>query len=359
MSAGLAATAVAGGSAGALAVPRRRAFSEFFTTGARRATADEARALWSAMADAADGGKGLRPRLVVAAHHAFGGTRPDLAQHVGDAVQLLHTAFVMHDDVIDHDLRRRGRPNVSGTFVARGLAAGASDEHAHRYGQAAGILAGDLALVGATRLVATVDTDRATARRLLDLLDDTVRATAAGELGDVRLGLGVDRPTMEHVLTVAEEKTAVYSFSLPLQAGAILAHAPDAVLPRLARLGRHLGIAFQLQDDLLGIFGDEDVTGKSTLSDLREGAVTALVVHARGTSAWPAIAPHLGDPDLTRAAADLVRDALVRCGARSAVEAMVDRHVAAALAVAREIGPVHGVVLALVQDLLGSGRRAA
>jgi geranylgeranyl diphosphate synthase type II len=337
----------------------RRTFAEFFAAGTARATGDESRALWEAMADASHGGKRLRPALLLATYEAFGGTRPDVAGHVADAVELLHTAFVMHDDVIDHDLHRRGRPNVFGAFEARGRAAGASASRAHRYGQAAGILAGDLALVGATRLVATADTDRETVARLLDLLDDTVRLTAEGELGDVRLGLLVDQPTLTDVLTVEEHKTAVYSFSLPMLAGAVLAGAPAGVLPRLDRLGRLLGIAFQLQDDLLGTFGDEATTGKSTLSDLREGTVTALVVHARTTAAWAVIAPHLGDPDLTPAAADHVRDALTRCGARQLVEDLVDRHTDEARQLARDIGPVVGVVDRLVDDLLTVARRAA
>ncbi|MBO9555668.1 polyprenyl synthetase family protein [Cellulomonas sp.] len=337
----------------------RRVFAEFFATGAAGASRGEARALWDAMGDAAVGGKGLRPALLQATYEAFGGTRPELAQHVGDAVELLHTAFVMHDDVIDRDLHRRGRPNVSGAFEARGRAAGASASRAQRYGQAAGILAGDLALVGATRLVATVDTDRETVARLLDLLDETVRVTAAGELGDVRLGLHVDHPTLADVLTVEEQKTAVYSFSLPMRAGAILAQAPAAVLPALDRLGRLVGIAFQLQDDLLGTFGDEAETGKSTLSDLREGTVTALVVHARSTSAWPAIAPHLGDPHLTRAAADDVRAALTACGSRELVEELLDQHVREARLLARDLRAVAPVIERLTEDLLSGTRRAA
>ncbi|WP_051274668.1 polyprenyl synthetase family protein [Cellulomonas sp. URHD0024] len=336
-----------------------QAFAEFFARGTERADGAESRALWEAMTDAADGGKRVRPDLLRATYEAFGGSRPEVAQQVGDAIELLHTAFVMHDDVIDHDLSRRGRPNVSGAFEARGRAAGAGAARAHRYGQAAGILAGDLALVGATRLVATADTDRWTVARLLDLLDETIRLTAGGELGDVRLGLHTDRPTLAEVLTVEEHKTAVYSFSLPLQAGALLAGAPDGVLPSLDRLGRLLGIAFQLQDDLLGTFGDEAVTGKSTVSDLREGTVTALVAHARTTAVWSTIAHHLGDPDLSDAAADAVRDALVRCGSRAFVEDLVDQHVHQALVLAREIGPVAGVVERLTQALLVVGRRAA
>jgi geranylgeranyl diphosphate synthase, type II len=297
--------------------------------------APEAAALWTAMADAARGGRRLRPALVVAGYQACRRAgRPDAGHaavlHVADAVELLHAAFVMHDDVIDDDDVRRGRPNVVGTFTRRGQEAGAQSGAARGYGRAAGILAGDLALVGATRLLATTPAAPGVVSALLDLLDRAVTASAAGELQDVRLALGVDRPTLDEVLAVTELKTAAYSFCLPLCAGAVLAGADARTTAELQRVGRLLGIAFQLQDDLLGVFGDEAETGKSALGDLREGKLTALVAHARTTSAWPRIAPHLGDPGLTASQAQALRTELERCGSRDAVEGLVEDHLRAA-----------------------------
>ncbi|WP_233549743.1 polyprenyl synthetase family protein [Cellulomonas rhizosphaerae] len=303
-----------------------------------RALGPEYVALWSAMRVASNGGRRVRPGLVSNAYRAFGGTDDPLANRVGDAIELLHTAFVIHDDVIDHDLRRRGRPNVNGEFLARAQDAGAAPEAAVGYGQAAGILAGDLALVGAFAALATIPADDRTRIRLMTLVHDAVRVTAAGELEDVHLGLGTRTATVDEAVAVAEHKTAAYSFALPLQAGALLAGASDEDLARLADLGRQLGIAFQLCDDLLGVFGDEDVTGKSTLSDLREGKLTALVAYAAQTTAWPSIEPHLGDPALTAAGAATLRARLEACGARAFVEGLVDEHLHAARALAHTVG---------------------
>jgi geranylgeranyl diphosphate synthase, type II len=309
--------------------------------GAARAAGlgDQYRRLWSALADASTGGKRFRPALVVTAHDLLDGGLAGPAARVGAAVELLHTAFVIHDDVIDGDDTRRGRPNVSGTFAAAATSAGADARGARTYADTAGILAGDLALVAAVRTVASCGAPPETVERLLDLIDHTVHVTAAGELADVRLSLDLDAPvSLGDVLTVCEHKTAVYSFELPLQAGAVLAGADETIVRRLGEIGRLVGIAFQLIDDLQGVFGDEAVTGKSVLSDLREGKHTPLIAHARSTAAWPAIAPHLGDPDLDEARADRVRDLLVECGSRDFIEDLAAGYLDTALTLVREAG---------------------
>jgi geranylgeranyl pyrophosphate synthase len=303
-----------------------------------RSLGAEYTALWAAMRSASDGGRRVRPALAAEAYRVFGGTDEAVATQLGDAIELLHTAFVMHDDVIDHDLRRRGRLNVSGEFGRRARDAGARPASAVGYAQAAGILAGDLALVGAVVGFATVPAPPTTRDRLLSLAHTTIRITAAGELDDVHLGLGTSNPVVGESLAVAEHKTAAYSFCLPMQAGALLAGADDDQLAQIGELGRHLGIAFQLCDDLLGVFGDEAMTGKSTLSDLREGKMTALVAFAAGTPAWRTIEPHLGDAKLSRAAATVLRARLEACGARAFVEDLVDANLTQARALARTLG---------------------
>ncbi|UMG93394.1 polyprenyl synthetase family protein [Nocardioides sp. TF02-7] len=176
-----------------------------------------------------------------------------------------------------------GRLNVSGTFRAEAAAAGATTEQAGAFGAAAGILAGDLALAAAVRAVATCGAPVATVHRLLDLLDLALHTSAAGELADVRLALSSAAPSLQASLAMEAQKTSAYSFVLPLQAGAVLAEADDFTVERLGDAGRALGAAFQLTDDLLGVFGDPAITGKSATSDLRAGKQTPLLVHARST----------------------------------------------------------------------------
>lgn len=296
-----------------------RALHRFFADGARTAGTADHRALWAALEDAADGGKRVRPTLLTTVYQALGGTDTQVASEVAAGLELLHTAFLVHDDVIDADLVRRGRPTVSGAFAAHARAAGASARRAARYGDAAGILAGDLALVGAVRTIALCGADPATVRRLLDLVDRALHLTAAGELTDVRLSLAPSDDVAETLL-MEEHKTAVYSFELPLQLAAVLAGAGPDDVRALGRFGRLLGLAYQLRDDVDGLFGDVALTGKDAGSDLREGKFTPLMAYARTTAAWPRIAPHVGAAATDEATLVRVRALLVECGAHGWVE---------------------------------------
>ncbi|WP_448073874.1 polyprenyl synthetase family protein [Georgenia yuyongxinii] len=294
--------------------------------------------LWAALERATEGGKRFRPLLLMSVHEALGGADVEVAAEVAAAMELLHTAFVVHDDVIDGDRVRRGRPNVSGTFAARAEAAGVAPGRAAGYGDAAGILAGDLALAGAVRLVAGCGAAPGVVPRLLDLLEHALRVSAAGELADVRLSLDTRAADLGTILTMEEHKTAVYSFELPMRAGAVLAGADAATCDRLGELGRLLGVAFQLRDDLDGVFGEEAVTGKSALSDLRAGKCTPLVAHARTTPWWPQIAPFVGDPALDEPAAARVRELLEACGSRQFIEDLAAGYAEAARSVADAVG---------------------
>ena len=293
--------------------------------------------LWSSLQRASQGGKRFRPALLTGIYQHLGGTDAALACTVAAAVELLHTAFVVHDDVIDHDELRRGRPNVTGTFAQGVRIAGGSADRAATFGAAAGILAGDLALIGAHRLVASSTAVPATREELLTLLDHAIYVTAAGELSDVRNSLGPVAASLTEVIEMAANKTAVYSFELPLQAGALLASASGATVEGLGRVGRLVGTAFQLQDDLDGIFGDEAVTGKNPLTDLREGKVTPLVVHASGTAQWPFVSRHLGDGDLTLDQLYAVRAALESSGSRAFIAGLAAEHLSSARRLASQI----------------------
>lgn len=299
--------------------------------------------LWTAVRAAADGGKRFRPALVVAAHETLRGGRPEAAARVAAAVELLHTAFVIHDDVIDGDDVRRGRLNVSGTYSAQAVADGAAAEEAAGLGRAAGILAGDLALAAAIRAVATCGAPGEVVHRLLDLFDDALHTTACGELADVRHSLHPGSSDLQDSLRMEEQKTSIYSFALPLQVGAVLADADDTTMTRLGEAGRLLGIAFQLLDDLLGVFGDPDLTGKSTTGDLRTRKQTPLLVHASATPEWADIDGYVGR-DLAPEELVEVRRLLTACGSRGFVEEMVEARLGEARAIMEALGVADGLL---------------
>lgn len=256
---------------------------------------------------------------------AGGPADPGAAVLVAGAFEMLHTAFLVHDDLIDGDTLRRGEPNLAETMRRGAIAVGSTPGRAERWALASAVLAGDLALAQAHRMFAAADVAPQVRVALVDLLDETLLVSAGGELADTAYGLGLAEPSLDEARHVSEAKTSMYSFRAPLRAGAILAGAPADVVTRLDEAGRLLGRAFQLVDDLLGVFGPERVTGKSSLSDLREGKRTPLLVHARATPEWAEVARHVGRPDLDHPTARRLRHVLARS---SAADRVVDAVVA-------------------------------
>ncbi len=279
--------------------------------------------LWSAARLSSEGGKRFRPALVISAHQALGGDHHDDVVAVATAFELLHTAFLLHDDVIDGDTMRRGRPNLVGAFAAQASAGGASPASASSWGTASAILAGDLLIHAAQAQIArlSIANDRRSA--LLDLLEETMFVTAAGELADVAFGTGVEVPALDETLSMTQWKTAHYSFQAPLLAGAILAGAPSETLQALGEFGHRIGVAFQLRDDVLGVFGSERVTGKSASSDLRSGKVTPMMCYALQHDDDRELRNALALGVVTEQDECRVRELLERSGAREFAETMI------------------------------------
>ena len=308
--------------------------ARFFTLSKSRAAAfgPQYVQLWETLEQNTLGGKRFRPRMVMTAYRCLGGTDVEAAAYVGAAFELLHTALIVHDDVIDHDFTRRGVPNISGSYRDLAAAQGSSQRVAEHSGISAAVIAGDLALFNSYRLIDRSGVGDVVRARLLEVMDDALFASAAGELIDVDFSIATEIPRVDDILTMERLKTAVYSFECPLQAGAILAGASEEVVQTLADFGREIGIAYQIVDDLLGVFGVEEQTGKTTLGDLREGKRTVLIAYATSTAEWDVIAPLIGDPELTEELAAHIREVLTSCGAKSFAEGLARYYANRALA---------------------------
>lgn len=294
--------------------------------------------LWQTATQRVVGGKLLRPRLLLGAFDAlsFSGAHGRLfeaaAVRIAAATEVLHYAFLLHDDVIDGDLFRRGRPNLIGAIltegdvqelggdVSEGLCRADRDLH---WARSCGMLMGNLLLSDTHLMFARESLPTTIGPRLLDLLDHTVTESIVGEQLDVALGDGASMPDLESVLTMTRLKTATYTFEMPLKAAAILTGAPRQVENLICEVGGQLGSAFQLQDDLLSTFDDNAAHGKETFSDLREGKETAIIAFARSTDQWRKIEPLFGDRQLNAADAMTIREHLTECGAESFVRSLV------------------------------------
>lgn len=270
-------------------------------------------------------GKRIRPALLLLGYRAAGGQRTRDVHGPALALELVHTCALLHDDVIDRAATRRGRPTLHHAFAARHRHAGTWQGDAAAYGEAVAILAGDLALVQADELFLTADvatTDLLTAFRRFTVLREEVMVGQHLDLDAATRGT-TDRQT---ALLVATLKSGRYSVARPLEIGALLAGADHELVAGLHAFGDPLGRAFQLRDDLLGVFGDQQRTGKSVTSDLAEGKRTLLIAEAVARldeQRRARLTARLGDPDLTAEDADELRGWISDCGAIDAVEAAI------------------------------------
>lgn len=345
----------------------RRALAEVMMAGARRAAAQgaEMAELWDLAAEGIGGGKLERPRILLemvrALTGASGSCGSDETQvaRIAAALEVLHYAFLLHDDVIDEDLIRRGRNNLIGELLERarsrdgasGPAVGTRGDALH-WARSAAILMGDLMLTTAHLLIARADIEAPRRAALLDLLEEATLTTVSGEHLDVSFADGISVPDVAMVCDMACRKTAAYTFELPLRMAAVLTGRTDVDGP-LHRAGRHLGLAYQLQDDLLSAFGDPADHGKDSLSDLREGKQTVLVAIARSRPAWAAIREDLGRADLTPPEADALRGLLAECGARAEVERLIATEIHEARAALEDEDRVPRAAVATMDDLIG------
>ncbi|MER5702265.1 polyprenyl synthetase family protein [Micromonospora sp. NPDC002296] len=250
------------------------------------------------------------------------------------ALELLHTFALVHDDVMDASDTRRGRPTAHRAAAARHVAAGHAGDP-DRFGEAVAVLIGDLCMVWADRLMSRAAVPPA---RLLDVrrcYDQMRVETIAGQYLDVLGENDAANWSVDRALRVARYKTASYTVQRPLLFGACLAGAgADAPLTAAyTRYGLAVGEAFQLRDDLLGVYGDPVATGKPAGDDLRTGKPTALLMLARQL-ATPAQRRALDRAGAVTGAREVSRLAQVVAGtgAVARVERMISDRVAEALA---------------------------
>lgn len=271
------------------------------------------------------GGKLVRPRMLLGTHRtmttetATGAANHEVALQIAVATELLHFAFLVHDDVIDGDLYRRGKLNFIGQILKQRDPDNFSDrspdpEHLH-WASSNGILIGNLFLAATHQVFARVDLPHPARLRLLDLLDHTMNDSLVGEFLDVGLSSRAITPDINTALEMSRLKTATYTFELPLRAAAILAGLSEEDEQKVGVIGAHLGTAYQLQDDYLSTFGEAAEHGKDAFSDLREGKETTIIGFARATRHWKDIEVNFNNAELTTTQGEQIRDLLIQCGA--------------------------------------------
>lgn len=312
------------------------ALREFVTSAAAEleAIGPELVAVGAALSDfVIDAGKRLRPSFCYWAAIAAGATSTPELVRAAASLDLLQACALVHDDVIDHSDTRRGRPAIHRRFEQLHTEAAWTGDPAE-FGAAAAILAGDLLLAWCEAMYAGSGIGDGALRRSRPVLNAMHNELMAGQYLDIVEQAG-GAGTVESALRVARFKAAKYTVERPMHLGAAIADAGVAVVAAYSGYGLPLGEAFQLRDDLLGVFGDADITGKPAGDDLREGKRTALIALAVERSepdARAVLEERLGDPDLDEDSIDELRAIVTASGAPAEIERMITTRTDEALA---------------------------
>ncbi len=279
------------------------------------------------------GGKRLRPAFC---HWAFVGAGGDpgdaLVIDAGAALELLHTFALIHDDIMDGSATRRGTDTIHVAFEARHAIDGWRGE-GRRFGEGVGILAGDLAFVYADQMLKDAPPDA------VDVFTELRVEVNVGQYLDL-LGTARGRVTEGSARRISRFKSGKYTIERPLHLGAALAGRLCELAGPLSGYGLPLGEAFQLRDDLLGVYGDASVTGKPVGEDLREGKPTVLYALAveRADAAAARVLERYGAPDLADEEVVALQDVLTDTGAVERVESAIAALVAQAVAALQTSG---------------------
>jgi geranylgeranyl diphosphate synthase type I len=292
------------------------------------------------------GGKRLRPAFCVWGYVAAAGLPGRSAQaddlapllRAAASLDLLHVSALVHDDVMDSSDLRRGEPAAHRQFESQHAAAGWLGDAA-AFGRAGAILLGDLLLMWSTELLQGSGMAAAALARATPLAEAMRTEVTCGQYLDIiaqAQPLGADvRLALDEAERVVEYKSARYTVQRPCQLGAALGGGDERLRASLAAYGSPAGRAFQFRDDVLGVFGDSEVTGKPAGDDLREGKRTVLVAHAyaaAGPAGRDLLERRLGDPELDAAGVAELRAVIVESGALAAVETMIEDGYGRALA---------------------------
>jgi geranylgeranyl diphosphate synthase type I len=279
------------------------------------------------------GGKRLRPAFCYWGWRGAGGEATDAAVAAATSLELLQACALIHDDVMDGSDTRRGLPAAHRRFATlhRGSGWLGSPEG---FGVGAAILLGDLCLSWADELLMSCGLSAEQVLRGKPIYDIMRTELMAGQYLDL-LEQAMGGGSAERAMRVVRFKSAKYTIERPLHLGAALAGAPEDIHVAYSGYGLPLGEAFQLRDDVLGVFGDPAQTGKPAGDDLREGKRTVLIataLDAASAAQQSVIRQHLGDPTLDSAGVDALREVITDTGALAHVEALIDALLDQALA---------------------------
>lgn len=225
------------------------------------------------------GGKRLRSALMYYGYLASGGREKKEMIKTSVSIELIHIFLLIHDDIIDRDLKRHGVDTIHYTYEKIGKKIFPKSDSEH-FGKSMAVIIGDMVGALGNQIIFNSSFDPKLVMKALSKLQSIISLTVIGQSQDLYIEYK-RTATEKEILKMYENKTAKYTIEGPLELGAILGGANEELLKKISRYAIPIGIAFQIQDDILGIFGSEKKMGKSVGADIKEGKQTILLSKAR------------------------------------------------------------------------------
>jgi geranylgeranyl diphosphate synthase type I len=247
-------------------------FEEFFLQKEKEASKIDQLAVdvLKTLKDYISGGKKIRGALTVLGYQCAGGASLKDIIPVSAAVEIMHSCLLIHDDFVDNDEFRRGKPTVHKLY---------SRNMSEHYGASMAVIIGDVGIFLCNQILAASNFDGEKKALATYEFQKLLINTGYGELMDIAFDYK-NNLSWDDILKIRIYKTSHYTFVMPLTVGALLAGSDKKVIEAIKKFGEPIGVAFQLRDDTLGIFGDSNKTGKSSESDIREGKKTLILTKA-------------------------------------------------------------------------------
>jgi geranylgeranyl diphosphate synthase type I len=247
-------------------------FEEYFSRKEKEASEIDQLAVdaLKTLKDYISGGKKIRGALTVLGYQCAGGKKIEDIIPVSAAVEIMHSCLLIHDDFVDNDNFRRGKPTVHRLY---------SQKMSEHYGASMAVMIGDVGIFLSNQILAGSNFNGEIKARVIYEFQKLLINTGYGELMDIAFDYKKNL-SWDDILKIRLYKTAHYTFVMPLMVGALLAEPDKKAKGAIKKFGEPVGVAFQLRDDILGIFGDSGRTGKSSESDIREGKKTLILAKA-------------------------------------------------------------------------------
>ena len=264
-------------------------------------------------------GKRIRPILVVLAYKAFGGKNTKEIIKAAIAVELMQSYLLIHDDVIDRDNLRRGSLTIHRLYQKKYKSV--------HIGNSMAILLGDICSILGSEALLETNFPEKHKLKAINKFNKVMINTCFGQILDIESALS-DKPSIDDILKLHNLKTAIYTIEGPLHIGAILAGAKQSELKTLSNYAIPLGQAFQIKDDVLGLFGEEEEIGKPIGSDIKEGKKTLLILKALEGSDNKdrnLIRKCLGNKKTTEKDIERIRQIVIKTGSLAYSEALATK----------------------------------